>query len=133
MTDPAGLKQRDSVGFIFNFGANSKEYAAMKLVLFLSAFAVVALMGILLIYKFSGLNTFDILVLREQAKLMNSRSAPSQDHLVVDLLRICVDRAAVAAALLVSGRPRGRTGGDEHVARGRADEARPFFHHSGGL
>jgi NADH-quinone oxidoreductase subunit M len=67
MTDPAGLKQRDSVGFIFNFGANSKEYAAMKLVLFLSAFAVVALMGILLIYKFSGLNTFDILVLREQA------------------------------------------------------------------
>ena len=67
MTDPEGLKQRDSVGFIFNFGANSKEYAAMKLVLFLSAFAVVALMGILLIYKFSGLNTFDILVLREQA------------------------------------------------------------------
>lgn len=68
MTDPAGLKQRDSVGFIFNFGANSKEYAAMKLVLFLSAFAVVALMGILLIYKFSGLNTFDILVLREHAQ-----------------------------------------------------------------
>ena len=67
MTDPEGLKQRDSVGFIFNFGANSKEYAAMKLVLFLSAFAVAALMGILLIYKFSGLNTFDILVLREQA------------------------------------------------------------------
>ena len=67
MTDPAGLKQRDSVGFIFNFGANSKEYAAMKLVLFLSAFAVAALMGILLIYKFSGLNTFDILILREQA------------------------------------------------------------------
>jgi NADH-quinone oxidoreductase subunit M len=67
MTDPEGLKQRDSVGFIFNFAANSKEYAAMKLVLFLSTFAVVALMGILLIYKFSGLNTFDILVLREQA------------------------------------------------------------------
>ena len=68
MTDPEGLKQRDSVGFIFNFGSNSKEYAAMKLVLFLSAGAVFALMGILLIYKFSGLNTFDILVLREQTK-----------------------------------------------------------------
>jgi NADH-quinone oxidoreductase subunit M len=67
MTDAEGLKQRDSVGFIFNFGANSKEYAAMKLVLFLSAFAVAALMGILLIYKFSGLNTFDILILREKA------------------------------------------------------------------
>src|SRR5574341_2502045 len=72
MTDPAGLKQRDSVGFIFNFAANSKEYAAMKLTLFLSAGAVVALMGILLIYKFSGLHTFDILVLREQAKFTGS-------------------------------------------------------------
>lgn len=71
MTDSEGLKLRDSVGFIFNFAANSKEYAAMKLVLFLSAFAVAALMGILLIYKYSGLDTFDILVLREQAKLMN--------------------------------------------------------------
>jgi NADH-quinone oxidoreductase subunit M len=68
MTDEEGRKKRDSVGFIFNFGSNSKEYAAMKLVLFLSAGAVMALMGILLIYKFSGLNTFDILVLREQAK-----------------------------------------------------------------
>jgi NADH-quinone oxidoreductase subunit M len=68
MTDPEGQRKRDSIGFIFNFGANSKEYAAMKLVLFLSAGAVVALMGILLIYKFSGLHTFDILVLREQAK-----------------------------------------------------------------
>lgn len=67
MTDPEGLKKRDSIGFIFNFASNSKEYAAMKLVLFLSAFAVAALMGILLIYKFSGLNTFDILMLREKA------------------------------------------------------------------
>ena len=66
MTDPEGLKKRDSVGFIFNFASNSKEYAAMKLTLFLSAGAVFALMGILLIYKFSGLNTFDILVLREK-------------------------------------------------------------------
>ena len=69
MTDSEGVKQRDSVGFIFNFASNSKEYAAMKLTLFLSAGAVVALLGILLIYKFSGLHTFDILVLREQAKL----------------------------------------------------------------
>lgn len=68
MTSPEEREKRDSVGFIFNFGSNSKEYAAMKLVLFLSAGAVLALMGILLIYKFSGLNTFDILVLREHAK-----------------------------------------------------------------
>ncbi|MDE3118185.1 MAG: NADH-quinone oxidoreductase subunit M [Nitrospirota bacterium] len=67
MTDPEGLKKRDSVAFLFNFGSNSKEYAAMKLTLFLSAGAILALLGILLIYKFSGLHTFDILVLREQA------------------------------------------------------------------
>jgi NADH-quinone oxidoreductase subunit M len=67
MTDPEGRKLRDSIGFIFNFGSNSKEYAAMKLTLFLSAGAVVSLMGILLIYHFSGLHTFDIVVLREQA------------------------------------------------------------------
>lgn len=72
MTDAEGLRRRDSVGFFLNFAANSKEYAAMKLTLFLSAGAVVALMGILLIYKFSGLNTFDILVLREQAKFTGS-------------------------------------------------------------
>lgn len=67
MTDAEGRKRRDSVGFILNFGANSKEYAAMKLTLFLSAGAVLALMGILLIYHFSPVRTFDILVLREVA------------------------------------------------------------------
>ena len=72
MTSAEEREKRDSVGFIFNFGSNSKEYAAMKLVLFLSAGAVLALMGILLIYKFSGLNTFDILVLREHAKFSGS-------------------------------------------------------------
>ncbi len=74
MTDPEGLKLRDSVDFIFNFGSNSKEYAAMKLTLFLSAGAVMALMGILLIYHMSGLHTFDILVLREQAKFTDTMS-----------------------------------------------------------
>src|SRR5207245_1591849 len=52
---------------ILNFARNSKEYAAMKLTLFLSAGAVVALLGILLIYKASGLNTFEIPVLAEKA------------------------------------------------------------------
>ena len=67
MTSPEGRDLRDSPGFIVNFARNSKEYAAMKLTLFLSAGAVVALMGILLIYKFSGLNTFEIPVLAEKA------------------------------------------------------------------
>ncbi|MEK7222599.1 MAG: hypothetical protein AAB130_05750, partial [Nitrospirota bacterium] len=67
MTTPEQKELRDSPGFILNFGRNSKEYAAMKLTLFLSAGAVMALMGILLIYKFSGLNTFEIPVLAEKA------------------------------------------------------------------
>jgi hypothetical protein len=130
MTDAEGLKQRDSVGFIFNFGANSKEYAAMKLVLFLSAFAVAALMGILLIYKFSGLNTFDILVLREQAHF----SGPLATLIwLLNLFRLCVDRSDLAAALLVSRRPRGRPGCNQHVARRRADEIGTFLDYSGRL
>lgn len=72
MTNPEERKLRDSIGFIFNFGSNSKEYAAMKLTLFLSAGAVVALMGILLIYHLSGLHTFDIVVLREQAQFSDN-------------------------------------------------------------
>jgi NADH-quinone oxidoreductase subunit M len=67
MTAPQDKDLRDSPGFILNFARNSKEYAAMKLTLFLSAGAVVALMGILLIYKFSGLNTFEIPALAEKA------------------------------------------------------------------
>ena len=67
MTSPEGKALRDSPGFILNFARNSKEYAAMKLTLFLSAWAVVALMGILLIYKFSNLHTFDIPVLAAKA------------------------------------------------------------------
>lgn len=67
MTSAEGKDLRDSPGFIFNFARNSKEYAAMKLTLFLSAGAVLALMGILLIYKFSGLQTFDIPILAEKA------------------------------------------------------------------
>ena len=56
---------RDSVAFIFNFAKNSKEYAAMKLTLFLSLGAVVALLGILLIYSTSGVYTFNLLELEK--------------------------------------------------------------------
>ncbi len=56
--------KRDSVGFIFNFASNSKEYAAMKLTLFLSAGAVVALLGVFLTYVGTGLNTFNLLELQ---------------------------------------------------------------------
>lgn len=56
--------KRDSVGFIFNFASNSKEYAAMKLTLFLSAGAVVALLGILLTYVGTGLHTFNLIELQ---------------------------------------------------------------------
>src|SRR2546427_314499 len=66
-TNAEEWERPDAPRFILNFARNSKEYAAMKLTLFLSAGAVVALLGILLIYKFSGLNTFEIPVLAEKA------------------------------------------------------------------
>ena len=62
-------KKREWVGFIFNFTSNSKEYAAMKLTLFLSAGAVLALVAILIIYATSGLNTFNIVELQEHGKI----------------------------------------------------------------
>ena len=58
--------RRDSVAFIFNFAQNSKEYAAMKLTLFLSFGAVVALLGILLTYAATGMNTFNLLELESK-------------------------------------------------------------------
>ncbi|HSG06585.1 MAG TPA: NADH-quinone oxidoreductase subunit M [Nitrospiria bacterium] len=66
MTD---TKKRDSPGFIFNFASNSKEYAAMKLTLFLSAGAVLALVAILIIYSTSGLYTFNIVELEQAGKI----------------------------------------------------------------
>ncbi|MBI3994809.1 MAG: NADH-quinone oxidoreductase subunit M [Nitrospirae bacterium] len=65
----ADRQKRDSVGFIFNFASNSKEYAAMKLTLFLSAGAVVALIAILIIYATSGLNTFNIVELQAHGQV----------------------------------------------------------------
>ena len=61
--------KRDSVGFIFNFASNSKEYAAMKLTLFLSAGAVVALIAILIIYATSGLHTFNLVELQAHGQV----------------------------------------------------------------
>ncbi len=54
------------IGF---WGSTNREYATMKLTLYLTAGAVVALVGLLMVY-FSGLSaepTFDLLVLREAA------------------------------------------------------------------
>jgi NADH-quinone oxidoreductase subunit M len=62
-------QKRDSLGFIFNFTSNSKEYAAMKLTLFLSVGAVVALVAILIIYATSGLNTFNIVELQAHGQV----------------------------------------------------------------
>lgn len=62
-------KKRDSHRFIFNFTSNSKEYAAMKLTLFLSAGAILALVAILIIYSTSGLYTFNIVELEKAGKI----------------------------------------------------------------
>jgi len=67
--DMKGDPKRDSVGFIFNFNQSSKEYSAMKLTLYISAGAVAALLGILLIYVHAGLHTFDLLEIEKKGAL----------------------------------------------------------------
>ena len=67
--DLQGDPKRDSARFIFNFNQSSKEYAAMKLTLYISAGAVVSLLGILLVYTESGLHTFDLLAILEKGAL----------------------------------------------------------------
>ncbi|MBI3802483.1 MAG: NADH-quinone oxidoreductase subunit M [Nitrospirae bacterium] len=63
----------DSVSHFFNFNRSSKEYAAMKLTLYLSLGAVVALLGLLLVYVDSGLRTFNILELAEKGGALKAK------------------------------------------------------------
>jgi NADH-quinone oxidoreductase subunit M len=65
----AGDPLSDSIANVFNFNRSSKEYAAMKLTLYLSLGAVIALLGILLIYVQSGLNTFNLIEIAEHGNL----------------------------------------------------------------
>jgi len=64
--------KRDSVAFLFNLNQTSKEYAAMKLTLYLSLGAVIALIGILLIYATSGLNTFNLVEIEAHGRIPHS-------------------------------------------------------------
>ncbi len=64
-----GEEKRESVSFFLNFNKNSKDYAAMKLTLYLSLGAVIALLGIMLIYVKTGLNTFNIIDIAEKGNL----------------------------------------------------------------
>ena len=47
------------------WGSQNKEYASMKLTVYITTGAVLALAGILTFYGASGLNTFDLIVIRE--------------------------------------------------------------------
>jgi NADH-quinone oxidoreductase subunit M len=47
------------------WGSRNKEYASMKLTLYITAGAVLALVGILALYQFSPVKTFDLIELRE--------------------------------------------------------------------
>lgn len=47
------------------WGSQNKEYASMKLTVYITAGAVLALAGILSFYGASGLNTFDLIAIRE--------------------------------------------------------------------
>ncbi|MBI4358011.1 MAG: NADH-quinone oxidoreductase subunit M [Candidatus Omnitrophica bacterium] len=50
------------------WGSQNREYAAMKLTLYISLGAVVALVGLLALYIASGLNTFDLIELAQSLK-----------------------------------------------------------------
>lgn len=50
------------------WGSQNREYAAMKLTLYISLGAVIALIGLLALYMASGLQTFDLVLLGEHAK-----------------------------------------------------------------
>ena len=50
------------------WGSQNREYASMKLVLYISLGAVVALVGLLALYLASGLQTFDLVLLSQHAK-----------------------------------------------------------------
>ncbi|MBI4372500.1 MAG: NADH-quinone oxidoreductase subunit M [Candidatus Omnitrophica bacterium] len=50
------------------WGSHNREYASMKLTLYISLGAVVALIGLLGIYLASGLNTFDLILLSQQSR-----------------------------------------------------------------
>lgn len=52
---------------IGGWGSQNREYASMKLTLYISLGAVVALIGLLSIYFVSGLHTFDLLILQKAA------------------------------------------------------------------
>ncbi len=67
--DMKGNPLRDSVGFLLNFNSSSKEYAAMKLTLYLSLGAVVALLGLLMVYATSGLHTFNLIEIAEHGQI----------------------------------------------------------------
>lgn len=47
------------------WGSQNKEYASMKLTVYITAGAVLALAGILSLYGAAGLNTFDLIAIRE--------------------------------------------------------------------
>lgn len=58
------------------WGSKNKEYGAMKLTLFITAGAVLALFGILVLYRKLGMQTFDLIELREVVRntAMSGRS-----------------------------------------------------------
>ncbi len=70
------------------WGSSNREYATMKLTLYLTAGAVVALIGLLMLY-FSGLTaepTFDLLILREAVMSGNGLDLATQELLFPLLL-----------------------------------------------
>ncbi len=113
---------------ILVWGSTRKEYAAMKLTLYLMAGSGLIIPGILLLYSSSGLNTFNMLMLH------GAHFTPWIQKVAFILLFFGLRRpgGGLAVPHMVARRPRGRAHRRVHAPRRRVDEAGLLRHPPGG-
>jgi len=112
---------------ILVWGSTRKEYAAMKLTLYLMAGSGLIIPGILLLYASSGLNTFNMLMLH------GAHFTPWVQKVAFILLFFGFGVLAAVWPLqhVVARRPCGCAHCRVHAPCGRLDEARLFCHPPG--
>ena len=102
-------------------GVGTKEYAAMKLTLYLLLGSAFILVGILALYTAAGSTSFSFVDLADRC---SSRPRLQSWVFLVVLRRLRHARRHLPAPHLVARRPRFRADGRVDAACGRADEAR---------
>ena len=109
---------------ILIWGSTRKEYAAMKLTLYLMAGSGLIIPGILLLYSSSGLGTFNMVALARSPLL----PLDPEGGLHHDVLRLRGAGRDVAVPHVVAGGPRGGAHRRVHAPRRRAHEAGVLRH-----